>query len=801
VTIESGLMNSSEGPIEIVQGGQVPAVQAANPLILAHSLLRGRYWLAISLALIGAVVGAPAGRFSATPEYKSVGVIRVQPILPKILYQTEQNGVMPMFDAFIAAQVAQIQSRRVTDEAMLLPEWKALGRGLTPDVVAEFQRNLTVESPRGGPLIDVTFTDKDPKVAAVAVKAIIQTYERFYNDNETESGMPAMNLLENRRNELNAQLNSINDRILAIANDFGSSALQEVYEFKLSELNNIESQLHRAQIQTALAGPATAPTTGAAAQPMIAAVDADVALRDPAMHDLLRQKAEAARQVRLLEARYGANHPQVHDAHVVVNAIEQDVQRRMDELKEELARDESEGNAAASPGAITKQKLLENQEALSRLFIDLKRETMELGRKNLAIDKLRNDAQLVRERLEETKNRIEQLNLEKNVSGRIRIISYGDVPFKPDKDRRAALTVGGALGLAACGVGVVMLMGFMDRRMQHLDSARSRLKRIDRLLGVLPNLLNDFTDQAASSAHCVHHIRAMLQIRQRVTGHKTFAITSPSPGDGKTSLAITLGMSLAASGCRTLLIDCDMDGAGLTHKLGRAARKLIGQILLDHGLIGESRLEEALAFARQNGVRLGKALVQLNYLSESQITNALTEQRRFAPGLGDVLNGSPVQNAIISAGLPSLSILPLGSPPAAHSGRLSPASMRLILDHIASQFDVVLMDCGPILGSVEAAIVSAEADGVVMVVSRGGDRTAAENAVSLLISAGAEIEGVVFNRAEASDVAASVFSSSASIRPVSEHVNASVPERDTLVGAAVNGPIPPIEFEAKERQR
>jgi Mrp family chromosome partitioning ATPase len=129
-----------------------------------------------------------------------------------------------------------------------------------------------------------------------------------------------------------------------------------------------------------------------------------------------------------------------------------------------------------------------------------------------------------------------------------------------------------------------------------------------------------------------------------------------------------------------------------------------------------------------------------------------------------VLKGENVERAIRTTGYPLLSVLQLGCSPSTHSGKLSPIAMRNMFDRVADNYDLVLIDCGPVLGSVEAAIVSAEADGVVLVVSRGGDRTAAEDAVNLLNTAGAVVEGIVFNRARHEDVAGSVYSSSSSIR-------------------------------------
>ncbi len=768
MSIENALTTrSSSESIEILQRTEPAAEKPANPLLVIHSLLRGRYWLAICLAILGAAIGAPIGYLTQKPTYQSVGVIRVHPILPAILYQTEQNGVMPMFDAFLASQVAQIQSRRVIDQAMLQPEWKALNRGLTPNEIADFETNLTVDNPRDAPLIDVSFVDHDPTAAATAVKAVIQTYERFFPELEDESGTPTMTLLEARRQSLAGELNGINDRIQSIAKDFGSSSLQQVYDFKLSELDRVESQLRQLQMEVALATPTNAPASGATSQPAAEVADELMILRDPVSQELQRQKLEEERQLRVLEYRVGKNHPKADEERALVAAISQDIEHREQELKSGAKLSSRMAPVdGANPETMTRAQLQENAKALGELYENLKKETVVLGGKNLDIEKLRGDADDVRERLAETKSRIDKLNLEKNVGGRITILSYGDVPFKPDKDRRISMACAGGLGMAGLGVGLVLLMGFFDRRMHGIDVARAQLKRVDRLLGVLPELPSDLTDpeQASATAHCIHHIRAMLQIRQRVTGHKTFAITSPSPGDGKTSLTISLGMSLASSGCSTLVIDCDMDGGGLTAKLGSVARKLLGQILLDTGTIGESRLEEGLHQGRDKKKRLGEALVDLGYVSQSKIDEALSEQKRSSPGVGDVLGGAPVENAIVATGYPMLSILPLGSPPSSHSGKLSPESLKKLLDQVGGQFDIVLVDCGPILGSVEAAIVSAGVDGVILLVARGGDRMAAENAVSLLVSAGANIEGIVFNRADATDVASSIFSSSASLR-------------------------------------
>jgi hypothetical protein len=70
-----------------------------------------------------------------------------------------------------------------------------------------------------------------------------------------------------------------------------------------------------------------------------------------------------------------------------------------------------------------------------------------------------------------------------------------------------------------------------------------------------------------------------------------------------------------------------------------------------------------------------------------------------------------------------------------------------LLREAREQFDTVLIDTGPILGSLEAAVMAAEADGVVLVVSRGNQRSSLEAAVAELDALETNVIGAIYNRA------------------------------------------------------
>jgi len=274
---------------------------------------------------------------------------------------------------------------------------------------------------------------------------------------------------------------------------------------------------------------------------------------------------------------------------------------------------------------------------------------------------------------------------------------------------------------------------------------------------VLPSLPDDLSDpeQAAVAAHCVHQIRTLLQINSPMPGSKVFAITSPAAGTGKTSLALALGVSFASASSRTLLIDCDIIGGGLTARIDTIIRRKIGQILKREGLITQAQLDVAMKVAATSNRRLGEILMDLGFLTEADVNKALTIQEEAPVGMLDALSGENLEDCVADTGIRGLSILPLGAAMPSDAGRLSPATVRKLIDQARKLYDVVLVDTGPVPGSLEASVMAAAADGVVLVVSRGEHRPLAERSLQHLHEIGAVVAGMVFNRAESRDVALS----------------------------------------------
>ena len=103
---------------------------------------------------------------------------------------------------------------------------------------------------------------------------------------------------------------------------------------------------------------------------------------------------------------------------------------------------------------------------------------------------------------------------------------------------------------------------------------------------------------------------------------------------------------------------------------------------------------------------------------------------------------------------------PAGRADATGASRLSLPPMRRILDEARQFFDIVLIDSGPILGSVEASVVAQDVEGVILIVARGQQVPLVKRALAQLRAVDARIAGMVFNRADAKEFSRAGYASS-----------------------------------------
>lgn len=741
----------------------------ANPLVIVRRLLHGRYLLAAGAAILGAAVCAAAGYLSQTVLYQSQGLIRVSPSVPRVLYQSEQNAMMPRFDSFVDSQVALMQSSRLIDFALQNEQFRALGRRITPESTVEFKKNLSVVRPKNSDLIIVSVTDADPKAAQAGVQAVIEAYDQLYGENDADSAAARMKVLEDRRAKLDQEVKRWQDRIRAIASEVGSGSssetLDQMHRAKLDQVAQLETQLRNAELNIALASepganPSTQPSVVASAQDVSIEV---LATRSEELRQLLAQKYALSRTLDVDTARLGERHRDVIQTKTLLGRVSQ----RVDDLVAELRSQPLPAVAITSLGqGKTLAQLKAEETNVKALYERIKSEAMELGRRSVEVASLRDEADAAKAKLQETQQRIEQLEVESAIGGRITIESKGDQPLAPSKDKRKQFGIVGLLGGGAFGLGVVLLIGFLDRRVMTVSDVRDSNLPLIGLLGVLPQLPDNLgnAEEAMIAAHAVHQIRATLQHRHQELATPVFAITSSSPGAGKTSLTMALGLSFAASGSRVLLMDCDMVGGGLTSKIKKVTRRRIGHILRRQKLLTAEKINAVLAAQVKTSPRkkFGKLAVEMGLVSQAQVDQALELQKVSMVGLREAMAGDAAIECVAATGTPGLYVMPLGSAKRYHAGQFSYSMLRKIIAQIKDRFDVILIDTGPILGSIEAMVVAGVADESILTVAKGEHRPVLQEAIERLLDGDHRIAGIVLNRAESPDLRVSGMSFSMS---------------------------------------
>ncbi len=169
-------------------------------------------------------------------------------------------------------------------------------------------------------------------------------------------------------------------------------------------------------------------------------------------------------------------------------------------------------------------------------------------------------------------------------------------------------------------------------------------------------------------------------------------VTSPLPGDGKSTIAGNLACSIAQSGKRTLVIDCDLRRPQLTDNFNLAE---------DKGL--------------------------------SNVLNSECEPL-------DACHLTPLSN---------LYVMPSGPIPANPAEALTLPEMSNLIEFMREKFDYIVIDTPPLLVVTDPSITASMVDGVVMALRiRRKSRHNARESINILRSVGAKILGVVINNSD-----------------------------------------------------
>ncbi len=661
-----------------------------NVVMIIHRLLRGRYILTIVLALVFGIAGGSLGYMSRQPQFESEGLIRIKPTLPKVLFESEQSVAPKMFSSFVSSQAELIKNGRVIQRAMESDEWRKID-GLTNIQSAfDVQRRLQVRPSRQAQeIIKVSFSDANALVSATVVSAVMRSYIEEYRDEGSIKNPEILGALNKRKEDLTSKRNTLDNQITTIAEKYRTDNLGPLIDNALYTIRLLEAQrnelIDQRDLYTQFQRDGEENPDGlsieeaAGLDPKIAAMVA----REDELENLRDEMMESD------GLRMG--HRDVQRVTAMIESTQRKINLRLLELR---SGDISTPIPGGDGTPVASSSVLEYK--ISRLdaqIQDAKDQSDDLHGANVRLRTLKDDRANVQDSISVVNARLDQINTETQIQdmGKISIPVFPKASHEPTSDPRKKMAVVGFVGASSLPVMAVLALGFMSHRVQYSDDDILTSAGAG-IIGMLPDLGDSLTDHevAAASAFAVHQLRSQLQIKSTINETQVYSITSPASQDGKTSLIIALGLSFAESGERTLLIDMDFIGRGLS--------------------------------------------IHFGYPDAPSLAEALSDP-------------DEVDSLVCDTDFENLSILPAGFGDDERISRLSPRLVGGFLDYLRGEFDTILIDSGPILGSVEASFIAPQSDGVILVVGRGQLKPLIKKAIDQIHGVDGEIVATIFNRA------------------------------------------------------
>ena len=308
------------------------------------------------------------------------------------------------------------------------------------------------------------------------------------------------------------------------------------------------------------------------------------------------------------------------------------------------------------------------------------------------------EAQLIASQVAQTFISQQRARLESGASSDIiSVVQPALVPAKPVSPRVALNTAFGVFLGGNIAIGVIALLTFLDDTVKTQRDVETSLQLP--VLGLIP-----FGDEEADrtgdtkgkkprgrSAEAFRMVRTNLDFATANNGARSILVTSTQKGEGKTTTACKLAVTIAETGKQVVLLDADL-------RFPRVHR----------------------VFNVDNRVGLTNFLITPN------------------ANVQDFLQASPI---------PTLYLLTSGVIPPNPADLLQGEHMSVLLSNLLEVTDVVIIDSPPALAVADAVILASKVQGILFVTASGSTRlTRIGEALTMLRRSNAPVLGVVLNK-------------------------------------------------------
>lgn len=698
-----------------------------KPYIRWLGVMRRHLWIILAAFLIVSTIGILRA-YKAVPVYQATAKIMIERQAPNI---TRFEGVVQPNVTWGAREYYRTQEQLVRSRAVLeialerpeiremfadrpggLPSRRTFRQTVSallqmpppePPETWEMLRGLIFsEQMRDTYFLLVRAEASNRQKAALLATAVAEAFVEYHTRNRRNASNDAFLYLEEQKNKEEQALQLAQQKL----QDFRDKAqthsldLSEVGHPVIKRLSLLNEQLTEAQMEriNLEAELRVVQRVQAAGTDALQAGNEQIfslpsVRKDPRMEGIRTSLIAAEEEAAALADVYGPEHPN----YIAVNT-------RMTLLREKLSSTLQE----ILDSLTSRLEVVRAQEKDLQMQYDEQNATaMTLASQSLEFSNLQNEVDRHQKLFTVLLERMSEVELTADYAKtNVELIEAAALPKAPVRPNKFGMVVKSLILAFVLGIGLAFFVEYMDETVRSPEDIETRVGIA--VLGFIPRIRADreSADKEASRVlvcarsdddvviEAYRNLRTMVFFSRPVEESKVLVVTSAGPGDGKTTTAANLAMTIAKANRKVLLVDGDFRRPMITKYFGLSNDSGLSSVLA-----GETSLDESLQ----------KTIVDLEVLNNL-----------------DILAAGPM-------------------PP--DSGELIDSSrMDKLLDELRARYDRIIIDAPPVLYVTDASILAARSDGAILVV-KAGRRTAAfvKRAVKHIENVKGRIIGGVLN--------------------------------------------------------
>jgi len=548
-------------------------------------------------------------------------------------------------------------------------------------LVNAFLARVSVTPDRESRLVEVSFESADPRLSSQAVNTLADQYIEWVLEKKLGVTKSAVESLSKQLKTVKEKLEKTQDELTQFAKEWDIVSLDKDLNLTYKQLADLNDALAKAETDR-LSQEAIYEEAKANNYELLPQV-----INDPSLRQLKTEYVKLKSQYDNLDARYGANYPDMKEIGAQVVRIKYEIERKLDEIAQSIQKGYQ---AAKKKEDILRQRAdVQKQRAANLNEVATQYQVLQ-GE----VDSNKTIYQNLLQRLKETEvtSGIRATN--------VQVIDYAFPPLTPFKPKILFnIFIAVIMGMMA---GVMLAFGFehFDRTIRDEEDIRKRFPipfmgkipaATRREAGVLEKIVYTNPLSKISEAFRVLKTSVLYTTRNNNTP-KSLLVTSTQPLEGKTTISCNLALTMVQSGSKVILVDADLRRPSL-HRIFMANTK--------------------------NG-----------------------------KGLSTYLNGaSDVENIVYHTEIEGLDVIPAGPIMPNPADLIDSKPMKKLLDRLAKDYDNVILDGIPVMELADTRLLSRQVDGVLLVASVGiAHRDGFRNSLEELRKVGAKVIGVVINR-------------------------------------------------------